>query len=405
MEKKLKVGVLKETKTPPDRRVCVAPQQAVELTKRFPNVDLVIQSSENRCFLNSEYSDLNLKVVDDISDCDILLGVKEVHKPTLIPGKKYLFFSHTAKKQTYNRELLQKMVSMNIQMIDHEYLTDEKNIRLVAFGRWAGIVGAYNGLIAFTKRYGGTQIKRAIECHDMIEMLKEVSKVKLPANYKIIITGKGRVGKGAMETLAPLNLKQVNAEDFINKEFDEPVICWVDADEYTQRIDGGNFDFPDFFKNPQDYKGNFKRFHNKADMYIASHFWDPNSPIFISTEDFKASDFKIRIITDISCDIKDPIASTLRASTIAEPFFGYNPDTESEGLPFEENNVTVMSVDNLPGELPRDASVEFSSALLEQVFPTLFGEDSRGIVERASICKDGKLTPKYAYLQNYLEGK
>ncbi|MBN2682300.1 MAG: hypothetical protein JXR58_07310 [Bacteroidales bacterium] len=405
MVKKLKVGVLKETKTPPDRRVCVAPQQAVKLVKQFPNVELVIQASDNRCFLNSEYSELGLTVVDDVADCDILLGVKEVHKPTLLPEKKYLFFSHTAKKQPYNRELLQKMVAMNIQMIDHEYLTDENNVRLVAFGRWAGIVGAYNGLLGFTKRFGGTQIKRAIDCHDMKEMLAEVEKVKLPAGYKIIVTGKGRVGKGAMETLTPLNLKTVSVDDFLSKEFNEPVICWIDADEYTTRKDGAKFEFPDFFRNPQNYKGNFKRFTKAADMYIACHFWDPNSPVFIEANDYKESDFKIKIIADVSCDIKDPIASTLRASTIAEPFFGYNPNTEEEGEAFNKQNITVMSVDNLPGELPRDASVEFSEALLSQVFPSLFGEDKRGIIERASICKDGKLTTKYSYLQNYLEGK
>lgn len=404
MKNKLYVGILRETKNPPDRRVAVAPQQAKELTEKFPNVELFIQSSSNRCFTDSEYTDLGLNVVDDVSNCEILLGVKEVHIPELLPNKKYLFFSHTAKKQSYNRGLLQALVKNNIQMIDHEYLTDLNNIRVVAFGRWAGIVGAYNGLIAFGKKNKLFEIMRAKDCHDMNEMLKEVAKIKLPA-VKILITGAGRVGKGAMETLAPLNLKKVSPEDFLNKSFNEAVICQIDADVYTKRTDGSSFEFKHFFNNPEMYQNNFKEFTKVTDLYIPCHFWDQRSPVFMTPDDYKDPDFKISVIADVSCDIKDPIPSTLRASTIAEPFYGYNPKSGQEDDPWDLNNITVMAVDNLPGELPRDASVDFSKALLEHVFPSLFGEDNDKIIERASITKNGALTPKYAYLQDFLEGK
>ncbi len=401
---KLKVGILKETKTPPDRRVAVAPKQAKELVARFKNVELVIQSSDNRCFKDNEYTDLGLTVVNDVSDCDILLGVKEVHIPELLENKKYLFFSHTAKMQAYNKPLLKQIIDKNIQMIDHEYLTDKNNIRVVAFGRWAGIVGAYNSLIAFGKRSNLFELKRAKDCHDMEDMLNEVSKIKLPA-IKILITGAGRVGMGAIETLAPLNLKQVSYKDFLNNKYDEAVICQIDADVYTKRKDGSKFEFQHFFKNPDMYEGTFKAFTKVTDIYIPSHFWAKRSPVFMTEEDYKASDFKISVIADISCDIKDPIPSTLRASTIAEPFYGYNPSTGKEGDAWDLKNVTVMAVDNLPGELPRDASVDFSKALLNEVFQSLFGEDSEGIIERASITKDGKLTPLYAYLQGFLDGE
>jgi len=404
MKDKLLVGVLRETKNPPDRRVAVAPEQAKKLTERFPNVELYIQSSTNRCFKDSEYSDLGLKVVDDVSNCDILLGVKEVHIPKLIPNKKYLFFSHTAKKQSYNRGLLQELVKKNIQMIDHEYLTDTNNVRVVAFGRWAGIVGAYNGLIAYCKRNNLVSLKRAKDCHDMNEMLNEVAKIRLPA-IKILITGAGRVGKGALETLAPLNLKQVSPEDFLNKEFDEAVICQIDADIYTKRKDGSRFEFKHFFNNPEMYQNNFIRFTKVTNLYIPCHFWDQRSPVFMTPDDYKDPDFKISVIADVSCDIKDPIPSTLRPSTIADPFYGYNPNTGQEDDAWNKNNITVMAVDNLPGELPRDASLDFSKALLEKVFPSLFEEDNDKIIERASITKDGALTPKYAYLQDFLNGK
>ena len=404
MEKTLKVGIIAETKNPPDKRVAIAPSQASEFKTKFPHVELVIQNSTNRCFKNNEYSDLGLTMVDDVSDCDILIGVKEVKIDSLIENKKYLFFSHTAKKQSYNKELLKSIISKKIQIIDYEYLTDENNIRQVAFGKWAGIVGAYNGLLGYTLREKQAPIKRANECFDMTEMLEEVKKVTLPKNYKILITGGGRVAGGAIETLAPLNLKQVNAKDFLTKIFDEPVFCQIEPNDYTKRKDGSDFDMKHFFANPTMYESTFLAYTKVTDMYIACHFWDDNSPKFITAEDYKSKDFNISVIADVSCDIADPIMSTLRPSTIAYPFYGYNKETGTEEKnAFDKNFITVMAVDNLPGELPRDASIHFGEGLIEKVFPYLFGEDSRGIIKRASITKDGKLTERYVYLQSFLE--
>lgn len=402
--KNLKVAILKETKTPPDRRTIASPEQCLEIQKKFPHADLCVQKSDIRCFKNDEYETAGIKMTDDVSNCDILLGVKEVHIPTLVENKTYLFFSHTAKKQPYNRPLLQECVKKNITLLDHEYLTDKNGMRLVAYGKWAGIVGAYNGLIAGGKKYGLYELKRAKDCFDFKEMIKEVEKVKLPA-IKILITGKGRVGNGAMETLAPLNLKQVSPEDYLTKTYDVPVVCQIDADTYTKRKDGQPFDFPHFFTNPSMYESCFKPFQKVTDFYIACHFWNPASPEMITAEDMKEEDFKISIISDISCDIKKPIASTLRPSTIADPFYGYDRMNEKESDPWTMGNVTVMAIDNLPGELPRDASVEFGKGLIDRVYPYLFGEDTEGIIERATITKGGKLTPRYSYLQNFLEGK
>jgi Alanine dehydrogenase/PNT, N-terminal domain len=404
MTNKIKFGVLKETKNPPDRRVAVTPRIAKKITEQFPNVDLFIQKSDYRAIGNEEYEKLGLNLVDDVSHCDILIGVKEVAKPELIANKSYIYFSHTAKKQPYNRELLQKNIELGLTLMDHEYFTEENGARVVAFGRWAGIVGAFNGLIAYGKKFGLYNLKRAKECHDYKEMLEEVKKAKLPA-IKILITGGGRVAHGALETLAPLNLKKVSADDFVNKTFDEPVVCQIDPDNYVERKDGKAFDLSDFFKNPSEYKSTFLRYTKVTDFFIPCHFWDQNSPVFMTPDDMKADDFKMKVIADVSCDIKDPIPSTLRASTIADPFFGYDPNTEQEVGAFAENAVTVMSVDNLPGELPRDASEDFGDALLNNVFPSLFGDDSRGIVNRATIVKDGKLTEKYKYLQNFADGK
>ena len=404
MTNKIKLGILKETKNPPDRRVAVTPAQAKEILNKFPNVEVVAQRSELRCFSDNEYSKLGIPLVDSVSDCDILIGVKEVAIDALIENKTYIFFSHTAKKQPYNRKLLQEIIKKKITLKDHEYFTDKNKMRLVAFGKWAGIVGAYNALIGFGLRNNLYILKRAKDCFDFKEMIKHVEEVKLP-NIKILITGGGRVAKGAMETLAPLKLKYVNPEDFISKTFNEPVVCQIDADTYTRHKEGKEFDFKHFFANPTEYESTFRPYAENADIYIAAHFWDSKSPEFITESDFKSGKIKLQIIADISCDIKHPIASTLRPSTIAEPFFGYNPITGLEGQAFDKNNITIMTIDNLPGELPRDSSTEFGNTLIERVYPSLFEEDKDEIIERATIVKNGKLTSKYSYLKDFVEGK
>ena len=404
MDNKIKFGVLKETKNPPDKRVAVTPTVAKIITEKFKNVDLYIQKSDLRAIKDKEYEKLGVKLVDDLSNCDILIGVKEVAIPTLIPNKSYIFFSHTAKKQSYNRKLLQETMKLGITLMDHEYFAESNGARVVAFGKWAGIVGAYNGLLAYGRKFGLYNLQRAKDCHDFNEMLEHVKSLKLPP-VKILITGGGRVAHGALETLSPLNIKQVSAEDFLNKTYNEAVLCKIDPDNYVEHKDGKAFDLQHFFAHPTEYFSTFKRYTKVANLYIPCHFWDQNSPVFMTPEDMKENDFKIKVIADVSCDIKDPIPSTLRASTIADPFYGYNPETEKEVDAFAENAITVMAVDNLPGELPRDASEYFSNALLENVFPYLFGNDTKGIVKSATITKDGELTEKFSYLKSFADGK
>jgi len=272
------VAIVKETKTPPDRRVAVTPKTGAELARRFPELDLQIQKSDIRCFKEEEYINAGLHVVDDISDAAILIGVKEVDIPSLIAGKTYMFFSHTAKKQPYNRKLLKAIVEKKITLIDYEYLTDSNHVRLVAFGRWAGIVGAYNGLRAWGERSGDFYLKPAYECHDMDEMMAGLKPVNLPPT-KILITGGGRVAHGAMETLSALNLKEVSAVDFLNSQFDEVVVCRIDPDNYVKREDEKSFDLQHFFDHPAEYDSTFYPFTKIADLLIPCHFWDPASPV------------------------------------------------------------------------------------------------------------------------------
>ncbi len=404
MGNRIKIGLLRETKVPSDRRVGITPLQGIELLKQFPHVSLFVQPSNIRGYKDEEYELHGHIFCEDLSDCDILIGIKEVNIAKLIPNKTYIFFSHTAKKQPHNQLLLQEIMKKKITLIDYEYMTDEKNNRLVAFGHWAGIVGAYNALVAWGIRNKAYNLERAYLCHDMTEMVTQLQKVKLPP-VKILISGGGRVASGAQETLSHLNYKNVTPADFLTKTYDEPVICQVEPKDYVKHKDGKAFDLSHFFAHPEEYVSTFNPYTKVADIYISCHFWDPKSPVFMTKEDMRSPEFHISVIADVSCDLKIPIPSTLRSSTIPIPFYGYNPVSECEDDPWKQGNITVMAVDNLPGELPRDASQFFGDKLLNNILPSLLGTDDTGVVKRATIVKDGSLTERFSYLANFAEGK
>jgi len=332
------------------------------------------------------------------------MGVKEVKLNALIDQKTYLFFSHTAKKQPYNRELLQEVVHKGIRLVDYEYLCDEKGIRVVAFGRWAGVVGAYNGLCAYGLDTGAFTLKPAHDCYDLEELKQELLKVDL-GMQRIMVTGGGRVAGGALEILDKAGIRQVEPEAFLTEEFDHAVYTRLDPWHYTRRKDGAAFDFTHFIAHPEMYENNILPYAARTDVFIACHFWDPKSPVMLSQEVLAGGELPISLVADISCDIKEPIASTIRASTIASPFYGYDPSTGKETDPFIEGVINVMAVDNLPGELPRDASADFGSALMEHVIPELLGARDTGMLNRASITQNGALTSPYQYLEDYLAGR
>ena len=397
----MKIGILREGKNPPDKRVPFTPKQCAILLQEYSHVQWVVQKSSIRCFADEEYAQMGMRLVEDVSDCDVLFGVKEVPKSDLIADKTYFYFSHTIKQQLYNRDLLKKMIELNISMIDYEALKHPSGKRLIGFGRYAGVVGCYNGFLAYGKRTKRYELKAAHNCFDRKELEIELSKIDLP-NVKIIITGNGRVGRGALEIIHFLGLKEVSKEEFINKSFSEPVFVHLDFLDYNARIDGLPSSESDFFTNPKKYKSIFMQYAKHADIFIAGHFYSYNSPYLFTREDAKSSDFKIRTVADISCDIDGPVASTIRPSTIANPIYGYNPLTEQEDDFDKENVITVMAVDNLPCELPKDASEDFGNELMQHVLPSLIGYDKENIINRATICKDGDLNTPFEYLRSYV---
>jgi saccharopine dehydrogenase (NAD+, L-lysine-forming) len=400
----IKIGILKEGKIPVDRRVPIIPLQAKEAKEKFADIDFIVQKSDIRCFMDSDYIHHGLTVKDDVSDCDILLGVKEVPLKNLISNKTYLFFSHTIKEQPYNRQLLREILNKKIRLIDYELLTDQDNTRIVAFGRYAGIVGAYNGILTYGKRYNRFNLRPAHDCFDLEDLKTEYPKVKLPA-IKIAVTGGGRVSKGAMEVLDGMKIRKVTPANFLERLYNEPVYTQLNTRDYNVPKDGSEFNRQEFYSNPESFEGDFLKYAQVSDILIAGAFWDPDAPILFKREDVLKPDFKIKIIADITCDIEGSIPSTLRSSTIDEPVYDYNPELGIEEAPFkDEANITVMAVDNLPCELPRNASTDFGKEMVNNVLNHLLGDDNEEVIKRATIAENGHLTERYSYLQDYVDG-
>ena len=396
-------AILKERKNPPDRRAVLSPQACQKVVNDFSNAEIVVESSDIRVFKDDEYSNLGFQVSNDISNADVLLGVKEVPIGELIPNKKYFFFSHTLKKQPYNRKLLRALLEKNIEFYDHETIVSEKGFRLIGFGYYAGVVGTYNGFRSYGLKFGTFNLPKAEQLKDRVHLNAELDKISLP-KFKIVLTGKGKVGAGAKEILDYLKIREVSVEDFLSQEFDEAVYVQIDVLDYNTRKDGQELYKYDFYNNPQEYKSTFMKFAKVSNMFIAGHFFGEGSPYLFTREDAKSKDFNIRVISDISCDIDGPVASTLRPSTIANPIYGYNPNTETEVDFMDDDAIVVMAVDNLPCALPDNASRGFGFMFLQHVIPAFFNNDADGVLERAKMTEKGKLTPHFAYLQDYVDG-
>lgn len=399
----MKFAVIKERKSPPDRRVVLTPQSCQNLLNQYPKAQIVVESSDIRAFSNDEYSKLKIKVTNDVSAADVMIGVKEVPIEALIPNKSYFFFSHTIKKQSYNRDLLRAILEKNITLYDHETLVDKTHQRLIGFGYYAGVVGAYNGMRALGLKEHTFKLPKATTLTGRQELNTELDKISL-SNIKIVLTGTGRVGQGAKEILDHLKIKKVSVEDFLNTNFTEAVYVQLDVLDYCERIDGKHLGKLDFFQHPEAYRSTFKRFTAVADMFVAGHFYGKGAPAFFTRDQAKAASFNLKVVADISCDIDGPVACTIRPSTIENPIYGYDPQSETEVDYRNSNAIAVMAVDNLPCELPKDASEGFGAAFVKDIIPAFFNGDKLGILERSRMTKNGQLTPAFSYLQAYLDG-
>ena len=396
----MKIGLLREGKIPPDKRVVFSPKQCKEILKLYHDVSIFIQPSEVRCFTDLEYKKNGVLVQEDLSNCDVIMGVKEVPVEMLIENKMFFFFSHTIKKQPYNRELLKTIIDKKIQLVDYETLVYENGKRVLGFGRYAGIVGAYNTFLAYGKKSTKYSLKPAHLLEDEKDLYFELSKVDLPSNFKILLTGNGRVSKGALEVIKFLQIQKISKSDFIDKGFNTPTYTQLSSEDYNVRIDNESFSKEDFYKNPTGYKSCLMDYLLHANILITGHYYSPGSPVLLSSEDLQNKSLKLEAIGDISCDIAGPIASTIRPSTIADPVYGYNRFLCVEDDYTKKDVLVVMAVDNLPCSLPKDASVDFGTVFIKEVLPDLLTQKS--LISRATITQNGTLTENFSYLQDYI---
>jgi len=399
----MKIGIIREGKVPPDARVPLTPDQCRLVAAQF-EVEVVVQPSPTRCFSDSEYEAAGVVLQEDLSDCDVLLGVKEVPVAQLMAGKTYLFFSHTVKKQPHNRRLLQAILEQKIRLIDFERITDERGDRLIAFGFYAGLVGAHNGLWAYGQRTRLFSLPRMYQCHDYAEVKSHYSQLRLPP-LRIVLTGSGRVAFGAIRNLHDMGIHQVSPRDFLKKDFDRPIFTQLFAHDYVQHRDGPRiFDKAHFYAHGDEYVSTFKPYAHRADIFINGIYYDPKAPKFFTLEDMAEEGFSLQVIADISCDIAPnaSVPTTIRPSTIAEPVYGIHRYTGQECPPFSAEAVDVMAIDNLPSELPRDSSEFFGRQLMENVLPELLRGSNSPAIRRAVIAEDGHLTESYTYLSDYV---
>ena len=398
----MKLGIIREGKIPHDKRVAFTPEQCLFIQQNFKDIQIVVQPSEWRCYTDDEYTGKGIKISEDLSDCELLFGIKEVPKTDLIPNKKYLFFSHTIKKQPHNKELLKTILKNNIQMVDYECLTDAKFNRIIGFGYYAGLVGAYNGILGYGKKYTLFDLKSAHLCHDKAELRQELKKVHLP-NMKIVVTGNGRAANGAIELLGILGVRRVTPYEFTHYSFMEATYVQLHSNNYNEKTDGSGWNTEEFYKHPEKFHSTFIEYTKHCDLLIHCSFWNPHAPLLFSKKEMHSPEFRIGVIADITCDINGAIPSTTRTTTIENKFYGYDPSTEAIEEPFSNHTITVMAIDNLPCELPRNASESFGKELIEKVLPALLVDDTDGMIERATITKNKTLMPRFNYLNEFAE--
>ena len=403
----MKIGIIRETKIPEDNRVALTPDEIVALKARYPNVEFVVQSSATRAYHDNEYKEKGIVVREDVDDCDILFGIKEADIDTLIPQKHYFFFGHIAKMQPYNKPLIKEMMRRGITFSDYEYLVDDRNQRLCAFGWWAGVVGVYNTLRAFGLRKSLFALPAPDKKFTKEKLLKELKNLE-QYPCKIIVTGNGRVSHGAQYVLDQIGFVRVGNDDFVNGNTkSEQVYAVADVDSLVKRKDGTkeDFNFEHFTNHASLYESDFLKFARVADVLVSGHYWNNGNPVYLSKDDLMREDIRMCVIGDITCDIQGSIKSTLRSSTHAEPFYDYNPDTGEEEPAFSsERNITVMAVDTLPNALALDTSRYFGEMLSKYVLEEILSGNMKSpVIQRATILEGGKLTPKYKYLEQYAE--
>ncbi|MDA8886011.1 NAD(P)-dependent oxidoreductase [Bacteroidia bacterium] len=400
----MKIGLIREWKQPADKRVALTPELCLEFKKRHPKVELVVEKSPDRTYLESEYEKAGVLVVSDVTDCDVLIGIKEVPVDKLIPNKTYLFFSHTIKAQPYNRDLLQAILEKNISLIDYEPLTWKEGGRILGFGKWAGVVGAYNAFLTWGKKTGKFDLPPAYETNDYEKSMELLAQLDL-GKTRVVYTGNGRVAQGIQEVLELMKIRETSPQEFISQPPRGAYFTQLTSWDLYHRKDGGDWDINHFYNNHKEYCCEFDNFLPYTDILINGFYWEDDLPALFSKKDTKSDNFNIQVIADITCDVEGSVPITMEATDIYNPTFGWSRKGQKQVEPYGENTIDVMAVTNLPTEMPKNASTEFGTFMLDHIIPLLINGDEDGILKRARLTENGKLTDEFSYLQDFVEGK
>jgi len=392
------IGLIREEKNPADNRVALTPAQCKWVQKNA-SVKIYVQPSQIRCFTDMEYSTAGITVTEDMEDCDILLGIKEVPVSSLKSEKTYLFFSHTKKQQPYNRQLFRSMIEKKITLIDYECMEHEDGQRILGFGFFAGIVGAHNGIMAYGKRTGDYEVNRVYEQKSLRSLVHTYFGLKLPA-IKVAVTGSGRVAHGILEVMNLMGIIEVEPDEFVARGFEYPVFTQLKGrDLYINKIKG-TYEREDFHLHPENYSSLFPPYTKHTDILMNGVYWDVNAPRLFDWNDFSDNSFHIQTIADITDDPGGSIPCNLGDGTLENPVYGVDKIHHTKTAPYLPGSIDVMAVGNLPNELPRDASRYFGQQLIKYILPDLIKGTSR-VIDRATMLQKGILTQKYLYLQDY----
>ena len=397
-----RIGLIREGKNPPDTRVALSPLQCAEIMMEYPGLKIVAQPSPIRCFRDEEYDAAGISLQEDLSDCDILLGIKEVPVEQLIPGKTYFFFSHTKKAQPYNKPLMQALIAKRIRMIDYECLTHPDGQRILGFGFFAGIVGAHNGLLTYARRTGVFSLPAAHQAGSMDALQTAYEEVVLPP-LRIVVTGSGKVASGVVEILNDFDVDYVEPQDFLENDYEYPVYTHLKGGTLYQRIDDGSYHREDFHHHPNEYRCVFEPFLNRTDILMNGVYWDKNIPRLFEKHQVANDGYRMFVIADITCDVDGSVPLNQGATTIDNPVYGVNRFNLEKTEPYQNKDsvIDLMAVDNLPNELPRDASIHFGVHMQKYILKELLKNEVSEMLKRGTICRDGKLTPPYSYLSDY----
>ncbi len=425
----MKIGIRREDKNIWEGRVPLIPTDIKELMRQH-TLEFSIQPSKIRAFNDEEYQAVGISVKEDLSDCDLIIAVKEIPVDFFQENKNYLFFSHTIKGQQENIPILKKIIEKKSTLIDYERIVDNENRRIVFFGKYAGIAGMIDSFYGFGQRLTRssnpmTQFKYATDYKNMMEVEKlyksigdQIKAGKSDKPVIIGIAGYGNVSQGAQQIIDLLPVKKLSPQKLLSLDKSQLSTNYIykvifkEKDLVTPKSSDDIFELLDYYTNPDKYKSIFHQYLHQLDIIINATYWDQRYPRLITCDFLKNNAEKLKnlkIIGDISCDVNGGIECTKMTTNSGDPFFNYDNQTGKLEKGLDGNGPAILAVDNLPGEVSRDSSCFFSN-ILKKYIPKLCNANLNGSydnlkiadeLKRAIIIHKGQLTTDYKYLEYY----